>query len=108
MECGLLKLKFILFISCFNLIYANYVTNITYTKVINAANIYVGSKNFYQKISNFHVNDSLVNCNERYLPILFLMITSQNKEEEVDGFLTEKGNLIDHQEKTTYCQIMKK
>ena len=92
---------------CMNFAMANYLINDTYTKVNNAANIYVGTKNFFQKINSFHINDSLIKCNERFLPILFLMINSQNKEEEVDGYLTEYGNLIDHQE-STHCRVMKK
>ena len=82
-------------------------SNETFTRVENAANIYVGSKNFIQKINFFYINDSSVKCTERYLPIIFLMTNSQNKEQVVDGYLTEYGNLVDHQE-SIHCRIFKK
>lgn len=78
-----------------------------YTKVENADNIFVGSKNFFQKIKTFHINDSDLRCTDRYLPILFLMLNSQNIEKEVDGYLNEHGKIIDHQE-TGHCRIFKK
>lgn len=86
---------------------SSFPNNENYTKVEHANNIYVGSKNFYQKIKMFYINDSELRCTDRYLPILFVMINSHNIEKEVDGYLTEYGDLIEKQE-TGHCRTFKK
>ena len=78
----------------------------TYTKVLNAANIMVGTS-FIQKISSFHINDSNITCTDRYLPILFRMINDKSEDVEVKGLLTEYGNLVKDQEKIN-CRLFKK
>jgi hypothetical protein len=94
----------LLIISLSKLNQANSIDNLM--KVEEAANIYVGTY-LIQKIKSFYVNESLVSCEDRYLPIIFKMLNSKNEEIEVQGLLTEFGNLITQQEKTN-CKIMKK
>jgi len=94
----------LLIISLSKLNQANSIDNLM--KVEEAANIYVGTY-LIQKIKSFYVNESLVSCEDRYLPIILKMLNSKNEEIEVQGLLTEFGNLITQQEKTN-CKIFKK
>ena len=76
-------------------------------KIENASNIYVGHHHL-QKIKEFHINDDIV-CTDKYLPIIFKMHT-ENKTVEtyVSGWLTEHGNVVEHQENSSNCHLYKK
>ena len=78
-----------------------------YTKVDLPANIFVGAEFPYQKIKMFHINNSKLACTDRYLPILFFLRDASNSVTEVQGFVTEYGNLIPAQEEIE-CRIIKK
>ena len=77
-----------------------------FIEVDEADNIYVGTY-LIQKIKIFYINDSLFSCVDRYLPIIFKILNSNNDEIEVTGLLTEFGNLINQLEKSN-CRLYKK
>ena len=54
--------------------------NPKFAKVNNAANIYICGNNLYQKISQFIINEDLLDCNDKYLPIIFDMIKEKQKK----------------------------
>ena len=80
--------------------------SVNFTKVENAENIYVGTI-FIQKISSFFINDSDISCTEQFLPILFRILNDKKVDEEVDGFLNEKGNVVNNQQ-IVNCRLFKK
>ena len=81
-----------------------------YTRVENQDNLFVGTnhtKKCFQKISIFFVNDSSLSCSNRYLQILFNVLTDKNQEVAATGFLTETGGITNIQEAQT-CVLIKK
>jgi hypothetical protein len=70
-----------------------------FIKVQNAANIFVGPNKSFQKINEFHIDDTDISCIDKHLPIIFVMKNQQNMDQDVKGFLNENGALMVKQEK---------
>ena len=82
-------------------------TRDNFIKVQNAANIYVGPNKSIQKIYEFYINDTGLTCSEKYLPIMFSMKNAQNNQEDVAGYLSETGYLMEKQE-LSECPIVRR
>ena len=75
------------------------------TKIENASNIFIGHKHI-QKIKAFYIDDDIV-CTDKHLPIIFHM-HSENETVDARGWLTEHGNVVEHQENSSNCHLFKK
>ena len=82
-------------------------TRDNFIKVQNAHNIYVGPNYSIKKIYEFYINDTGLTCSEKYLPIMFSMKNAQNNQEDVAGYLSETGYLMDKQE-LSECPIVRR
>ena len=78
-----------------------------YAKFMNPVNIYVGSDPI-QKIQEFYIDEAVLACTNRYLPIIFSMVGEDAKNVDVKGWLTEHGNLIQAQANSSLCHLFKK
>ena len=70
-----------------------------FIKVQKAANIFIGPNSFIQKINEFYINDTVLSCSDKHLPIIFVMKNDKNVDEDARGFLNVNGALMDKQEK---------
>ena len=70
-----------------------------FIKVQKAANIFIGPNSFIQKINEFYINDTVLSCSDKHLPIIFVMKNDKNVDEDARGFLNINGALMDKQEK---------
>ena len=92
--------------------YTNAITsandNLTnFTKIENPANVYVGSKHI-QKIKELFIDDGILSCKDKHLPIIFVMLDGDKKSVEVKGWLTQHGNFIYKQGNISDCSIYKR
>ena len=78
-----------------------------FTKIDNAANIYIGN-GLYQKISQFLIDEDHLDCQDKYLPIIFDMIKEDKNSLLVKGLLTQSGTLVSKQDNISTCKIFKK
>ena len=86
-------------------LYANHFNEQYNTKIENASNIFISGKHA-QKIKEFHIDDRIT-CTQKYLPIAFKMRVD-NTTTDVKGWLTEHGNLVNHQANSSSCRLFKK